>query len=250
MIRMFDRTRRARLVLILLVITSLVVISIGFRSGDDGPFDKLGRVALTVLGPVQKGLLTIFRPVGHFFAGFTQVPSLKDQIADLEQDNAALSAQLNQLPDVERENETLRRLLVLRDRYDLRTLTAAVIGIGPSNFGRTVFIDKGSSSGVRKNMPVLGEGGLAGRVSKVASGEATVLLLVDRGSAVAARVSSTGEQGVVEGQGSSTLTLRLLDPDAKVAVGDRSSPAGTTRGCSRRGSRSGRSRQHLPPART
>src|SRR5438309_788764 len=136
MIRM-DRSRRARWVLVLLLVTSLAIVSIGFRAKGESPFDKLGRVALTVLGPVQKGLVVVFRPVGHFFAGFTQVPSLRAKVHTLERQIAALRLQEQQIIDIQRENESLRRLVGMRDKYHLETLAAQVTGVAPTNFGRT-----------------------------------------------------------------------------------------------------------------
>ena len=230
MMRMFDRERRARLLVILLVLASLVVISVTFRAKDGhSPLDSVGRVALTVLGPVQRGMVTIFRPVGDFFAGFTQVPSLRSRIATLERDNAELRLQQEQVQDTFRENANLRRLLALRNRYDFATVSARVIGVGPTNFGRSVYIDKGSADGIRKDMPVIGENGLVGRIVRVARSESIVRMVVDRDSAVAARLASSGEQGIVEGTGSG-LHLTLLDPAAKVATGERVLTSGYSRG--------------------
>src|SRR6266568_233040 len=132
MIRMFDRTRRLRLLLIVLVIASITIITIDFRSKGNGPFDRIGHVALTVLAPIQHGLVTIFRPVGNFFAGFTEVPSLRARVSTLERQNAKLRGDESTLTDLERENENLRKAVGLRDRYNLDTLGAQVIGVSPS----------------------------------------------------------------------------------------------------------------------
>jgi rod shape-determining protein MreC len=218
---MFDRARRLRLLLTVLVLASVTIVTIDFRTRGDGPLDAVGRVALTVLGPVQEGLAAITRPIGDFFAGFTKVPSLRARVRALEGQNAMLTAEREQIQDITRENASLRRLLVLRDRRDLRTMTAQVIGVSPSNFERTVFIDRGSEDGVRADMPVIAGEGLVGRVFSVGPSTATVLLSIDRSSAVAGRIASSGETGVLEGSGSQTLRFELLDPEAKVVVGDR-----------------------------
>lgn len=220
MIRMFDRTRRLRLLLALLITASIVIITVDYRAGGGGPLASLGRGAMTVLGPIQEGLARIGRPIGHFFAGFTEVPSLRARIGTLERENAALRARQEQVADVFRENATLRSLLGLRDRLDLRTMPAQVIGVGPSNFDRTLFIDRGSRDGVRRGMPVIGGAGLVGRVINAGTGSSEVLLIVDRSCAVAGRLASGGETGVVEGTGGSALRFEILNPEAKVAVGE------------------------------
>lgn len=230
MIRMFDRARRARVLLVVLVMASITIVTIDFRSEGDGPLDAVGRGAMTVLGPVQRGLVVVFRPVGNFIAGFTKVGSMRERIKELESANAALIAEREQVADITRENASLRKLLALRERLGLRTKAAQVIGVGPSNFERTVFIDRGADDGVRKDMPVLAGEGLAGRVVDVGPTSAQVLLIVDRASAVASRVDRTGETGVLLGKGSNTLDLELLDPNAKVRPGDRILTSGYDKG--------------------
>jgi len=227
---MFDRSRRLRVLLIVLVIASLTIITIDYRSKGNGPFEKIGHVALTILSPIQHGLVTIFRPIGNFFAGFTEVPSLRAHVSQLQRQNALLRSGQNTVADLQRENESLRRLLELRDRYNLDTLTAQVIGVSPSNFERTVFIDRGSRSGVKKDMPVVSGDGLIGRVIRVGPSTSEILLLIDRTSSVASRIAPSGETGLLEGDGSDVPHLELFNPDAAVAVGDRVVTSGYDQG--------------------
>jgi rod shape-determining protein MreC len=230
MIRMFDRSRRLRVLLIALIVASLAIITIDYRSKGNGPFEKVGHVALTILSPIQHGLITIFRPIGNFFAGFTEVPSLRARISQLQQQNALLRSGQNSIADLQRENESLRRLLELRERYNLDTLTAQVIGVSPSNFERTVFVDRGSRSGVKKDMPVVSGDGLIGRVIRVGPSTSEILLLIDRTSSVASRIAPSGETGLLEGDGSDVPHLELFNPDAAVGVGDRVVTSGYDRG--------------------
>jgi rod shape-determining protein MreC len=231
MIGMFDRTRRLRLLLIVLTVVSLTIVTLDVRSHGNGPLERVGHVALTVIGPVQRGLRTIFSPLGNFFAGFTKVPSLRAEVGALQRENAQLRAQQEQIADIVRENDSLRAQLGLQRRFgNLKTLTAQVIGVGPSNFQRIVFVDRGSRQGVRKNDPVISGEGLTGRVLAVGRSTATVLLVVDRSSSVAARLGTTGETGLVTGLGSNTLDLELFDPKASVAVGDKVLTSGYDKG--------------------
>jgi len=230
MIRMFDRSRRLRLLLVVLVMTSLTVIALDLRSNGDGPLEEIGHVAMSVLGPLQRGLVKIFRPVGNFFAGFTEVPTLRSRVSTLQRQVAELRAGQNTVAEIERENESLRKLLGIRDRYKLDTVAAQVIGVSPSNFERTVFIDRGSRAGVKKDMPVIAGDGLVGRVIRVGPSTSEILLLIDRTSAVASRVVPSGETGLLEGDGSENTKLELFNPDAKLGVGDRVVTSGYDRG--------------------
>jgi len=220
MMRIFDRTRRARLLVVLLLTAALVLVTIDFRSKGDGPLDAIGRGIMTVVGPLQDGVSRLVRPIGDFFSGFTQVGTLKEQIRTLQEQNAQLQQRERQVTDIARENEQLRKLLGLSDRLNLKTVTARVTGVGPSNFEHTVFIDRGTANGVRKDMPVVAGAGLVGRVVQVSQRTARVLLLVDPSSAVASRIASNGETGVAEGTGGDELRFDLFDAEAVVTVGD------------------------------
>ena len=230
MIRMFDRSKRVRWLLVILIVASLAIVTIDYRSKGNGPFERIGHVALTILSPIQHGLVTIFRPVGNFFAGFTEVPGLRARVSTLQRQVAELRAGENTVAEIERENESLRKLLGIRDRYNLNTLAAQVIGVSPSNFERTVFIDRGSRAGVKKDMPVIAGDGLVGRVIRVGPSTSEILLLIDRTSAVASRVVPSGETGLLEGDGSENTKLELFNPDAKLGVGDRVVTSGYDRG--------------------
>ncbi|TMK54226.1 MAG: rod shape-determining protein MreC [Actinobacteria bacterium] len=230
MIRMFDRSKRVRWLLVILIVASLAIITIDYRDKGNGPFERIGHVALTILSPIQHGLVTIFRPVGNFFAGFTEVPTLRSRVSTLQRQVAELRAGQNTVAEIERENESLRKLLGIRDRYNLNTVAAQVIGVSPSNFERTVFIDRGSRAGVKKDMPVIAGDGLVGRVIRVGPSTSEILLLIDRTSAVASRVVPSGETGLLEGDGSEDTKLELFNPDAKLGVGDRVVTSGYDRG--------------------
>ncbi len=91
-----------------------------------------------------------------------------------------------------------------------------MVGLGPSqSFSRTVTIDAGSSSGIAPDMTVLNNDGLVGRVLRVTSTTATVLLIVDADSVVGGRVGQSMEIGFLHGRGvlgnDGRLDLELVD---------------------------------------
>jgi len=220
MMRIFDRTRRTRLLLAVLLSASIALVTIDFRTHGNGPLEAVGRALMTVIGPVQQAVTRTLRPVGNFFAGFSQVPSLKAEIAKLQQDNAALQQRELQVADIERENEELRGLLGISRRFDLQTVAVRVTGVGPSNFENTVFVDRGSTDGVRRDMPVIGGAGLVGRVVSTSPHTARVLLMIDPSSAVAAKLAENGQTGIVSGEGGEQVRFDLFGADAAVTLGD------------------------------
>ncbi len=221
---MYER-RRARVLLSVLTIVVLGLVTVDARAGQESPLQRFREGANTVFGPLQEGLTAVLSPV-------TAMTGEVSELLDLRGENERLRAELEQqrerrraVDDVMRENESLRRLLEVREDLtgsgeDFETLTAQVISLAPSNFEWTVSLDVGERHGVRRDMAVISGDGIVGRVVQVGPRVSRVLLAVDRSFSAAVRLDRTGEHGFVEGGGTHPLRLQLLDPEADVRVGD------------------------------
>jgi rod shape-determining protein MreC len=89
-----------------------------------------------------------------------------------------------------------------------------------SNFDWTIEIDKGSSNGIKRDMPVMSWQGLVGRVIHVTPFGSQVLLLTHPDSDVATRLVESQETGLLQGQGRSDLVMSSIDQTAEVGVGE------------------------------
>lgn len=207
------------MLLAVLLLASLVLVTIDYRSEGDGPLTKLGNGVSAILGPLQDAIAKITRPIGNFFSGFGQVGSLKTRIRELESELATLQQDQGRVLSTLTENEQLRSLLAMRDRLRLDTKAADVIGRDPSNFQEALVINIGTREGIRKDMAVIAGEGLVGKVVQVTVTTATVQLIGDRASSVAVRLSESAEVGRLEGTGRPELRLRLLNPNAIVTAG-------------------------------
>ena len=216
MLRLSERTRKVRVLLIVLLLASIALVTIDVRSHGNGPLSKIGNAVASVLGPLQDGIAQLTRPIGNFFAGFTEVGSLKSQIRHLKEQMALMQQDQGRIATILADNIGLRRTLGLKQQIGFKTETAEVIGRGPSNFEQALIIDAGTSRGVRRGMAVISADGLVGRITDASSQTSTVLLVVDSRSSVAARLATNHEVGTVDGKGSKELEFRLLDPNAPV----------------------------------
>jgi rod shape-determining protein MreC len=215
--------RRARLLLILLIVGSLVLVTIDFRSGEeagDGPLDRMRGVITTVFRPVQDGLATLVRPLGNATSSVTDLFAVRSENQRLRDRLDQLEERHQSATDLERENAELRDLLGLRDRSGLDTVAARTVALAPSNFEWTITIDVGRNAGVERNMPVISGDGLVGRVIQVEGNAARVLLAIDPNFHAAARVADSGEIGSVVGRGADPMLFTPLDPEAEMEVGD------------------------------
>jgi rod shape-determining protein MreC len=217
---LYGRARNTRLLVVSLVMASLATITIDYRGGQSGPFEVAGRGALSVVGALQSGVSTVLHPVGAFFGGIAHIGSLQAENDRLKAVVQALRRQSSESVSLDRENKELKSLLKLRQALGLSGVTAEVIADSPSNFEWSVTLDRGSNAGVRVDSPVVSGQGLIGHVVQVAPGWSKVQLIIDPLSAVAGRLASSGETGLVVGERNRDLKMELVNPDAKVVAGE------------------------------
>jgi rod shape-determining protein MreC len=217
---LYERPQRARVLFAVLLLAAVTVISLDFREQSGGPVDRLQRTAISIFGPLQQGVSAVLRPIGGLFSGIWD-------LRDIRRDNRKLTGEVERLRLQERtyadllsENRGLRKALGMAQRCGCRTVGAKVVGRSGSNFQRSVTIDAGARQGVTVDMAVINGAGLVGRVVQVGDGYANVLLLVDPSSGVAATLGNSRAPGLLKGRGDRQLELELLQPDAKVQLGE------------------------------
>lgn len=218
-------TRRARVLLGLLLVTSLLLIVVDRRGGDDSPLSGLRSVAAAVFGPVEQVASAIARPVSGAVDGVGRLGDGRARADRLARENDRLRNQLRTSELARNRAAELDKLLRLSGAGRYRVVPAQVIAIGPAqSFSWTVTIDAGRRDGVRPDMTVLDGDGLVGRVKTAGPTTATVLLAIDPDSSIGVRLEGSMEVGFTTGQGSAddgALDLRLLDGQSTVAPGDR-----------------------------
>ena len=214
------RTRSTRGMVILLVVASLVTITVDYREGSGGPLSKLSDAVQSVIVPMQDAVSKVTHPIGAFFSALAHLGSNAARIKRDEQRIQTLVRERAQYRTALIELQKLQDLLGVKKSFAFETTGADVIASGVSNFEWTVTIDKGSSDGIRKDMPVLSAQGLVGKVVQVTPLGSKVLLIVDPGSSVASRLSVSQETGLVQGQGRSDLKMSLVDQSTPVAMGE------------------------------
>lgn len=227
---MYRKTTKQRVALAALLAAAATVITLDFRENPDGPIRKVQEVAVSVVAPLQDGLARIFEPVGDFLTGIGELGRARRDNAELKRRIEALEAQQGRLPEILRENESLRGLVGAEDWAQGESVAARVIGVPPSNLEWAAFIDRGSADGIKQDMAVVSAKGLVGRVALVAENYSKVLLIIDIEHGVGARLTSSGETGVVTGRGDADLRLSLIEADVPVEEGETVVTSGYDRG--------------------
>jgi rod shape-determining protein MreC len=210
---------RARLLLVILIVTSLFLITLDLRGVK--VIDGFKQGTQTVLSPFQRAGAVVLNPVKNFFSDVTNLGRTGNQIEKLEAENAELKIQLLNRKNADGQLEQLENILDLAGTAGFKIVNSRVISQGSSqSFSQTITIDSGSNAGIKKNMTVLSQFGLAGVVKDVYPNSALIQLASDPGFKVGARVAGTQQIGILTGSGNRSASLQLLDNSTTVKVGD------------------------------
>jgi rod shape-determining protein MreC len=204
---------RRRIAVGCLVLLSLVLITLSFRSGDDGPLSGVQSAGSTVLRPFAVGFERVAQPFRDVYGW---ADSLLEARSEAEKLRAEVREQRQRAIQSEfalQENDSLRRLLDYVDspRFpaDFDPVAAEVIGRPTGAFSQAIVIAAGSNNGVRLNDPVVTADGLVGLVTRITPRTARVQLLTDQEAAASALDVRTRAPGIVRHARGTRETLVL-----------------------------------------
>lgn len=200
------------------------LVAISFNRVPDNPdlwvFQKLF-ISLTTPG---QSILT--GAVNWVKGGINHYISLKDARGD----NELLREQLNDrrieilsLKEKLIELELGKDLSEWKSAYSYDGVEARVVGRDVNEMFGTIVIDKGSTSGISRNQPVIAGGGLVGRVIFTAPFASRVLLITDeRHASGAVLVQTEGGRllGLLKGTDNFLCNMQFIDPPGKVLNGE------------------------------
>jgi rod shape-determining protein MreC len=215
-----QRSRSARLLVVSLVAASLAIITVDYRAGEEGPLAAAGRATSSALAPMQRAVSNVVQPVSNFFSSLAKLPSLSRHNGELQRQVDDLKTAQQENQELSRRIESLEQLLGLQS-VTSHTIAARVIGSGVSNFEWSITIDRGSENGIQVDMPVVTGASdgprLVGRVIRVTPISSVVQLIIDRDFAVAGKLSTSQEAGLVMGRGENDLRMGHLRPGIQVS---------------------------------
>ena len=210
---------RGRLLIIVLLVTSLFLITLDLRGVQ--VIDGLRTGTQTALTPVQKAGSWVVSPFRNFLSDVTHLGRTRNQIEKLRDENDKLRLTLQNRKTADAQLKQLKGVLNLAGTAGYDVVNAKVISQGSTtSFTQTITIDAGTSSGVRANMTVLSGYGLVGVVKFANRDSALVQLASDPAFKIGARIAGTQQIGILSGQGTRKGILQLLDNTTQVRKGD------------------------------
>jgi rod shape-determining protein MreC len=198
----YDKSvRRRRAVLILLVVCSLILLTAYFGESQSSPLHSVQRGFLQVVSPIQDGASRALKPVRDLFGWFGDTLDAKKERDELRKELEASRKEAIANEAAAREAVQLRKLVGLDQEIgtdQMDPVAARVITRSPTLWYSTVSINKGTSSGVRIDQPVINGDGLVGTITSATSNAAIVTLITDHTSGVSAVINESGVAGVVQ----------------------------------------------------
>jgi len=220
-----------RAIVVGLVIVALTLITISFRSPTAGALHDVQGAGSTALRPFQIAATRIAQPFRDAYDYVHDLANAKAQNEKLKKINEALREKDLQRAALAAKEPVLARLLHFEQGPTFpagyRHVNTAVISPTGGPFAHTLTIDAGSSSGVRKESPVVSGDGLVGLVTNVFPDTAVVTLLTDPNTFVAARDVDTQVRGMLHTGPGGTLILDQVLKQFEVKNGDELVTAGT-----------------------
>jgi rod shape-determining protein MreC len=210
----------------LVIITAVVILAASFLLFTDvGPvaktYSKAKLYFAGTVGPTLKAVGAPFRFAHGIFEEYMNLVDVKRKNSELQTKLEALQLQSQKLPEMEKENERLRRVLRFMEERPATLTAARVIGEDVTNWFKCIIIDKGLGSGISEKMPVITAEGVVGQAVEVNRWHTKVMILTDTNSAIDVYVSGKQARGVLAGTGRTTLKMKYVLKNDDVGPGDR-----------------------------
>ncbi len=208
-----------------LLVANLVIMAVDARDAD-GQHKVLRIWTQTFASPLQSASSKASGATTGFFQQIWNFRSTAQENEQLKERLTQVETELNNARQATIENERLKGLLGLSEQTDIKSVPARVIARDPSVWFNTITINRGSSSGIQMNMPVVTPGGIVGRVITVSPFASQVMLLTDEkagAGAVVGQLGQSGALGSVRGRadlGVALIEMRYVSGTEKVEVGD------------------------------
>jgi len=223
-------TTKVKTAMIIAVLLAAGLAVLGSLTGKTLP----EMVVQGVLTPLRTGASTLTAQAERFYdyifryeALLAENTALKEQIAQMEDDNRASSA-------IARENDRLRALLELKaSREDFQLVDGYIITWSSQDWASSFTINRGSSAGIAEGMCAITAGGeVVGLVTDVGVNYAVVKTVLDSSLQISATIAASGHNGMVQGGYSfdspNLLRMDYLPSSAVIRNHDQVVTAGST----------------------
>ena len=208
--------KRTVLLLLALLITALLLLP----ESRQEPVLALGRHMAAAVSIPLRALEWANQGIDGMWTRYGTLQHVREENFTLRQEIARLRQENTRMRETAAASTRLRDLLALKEQLPYPAVSAQVVGRDPSNWSRSLVINKGAGDGLAVDMGVVTPAGIIGRIVKAYDRFAIVLLLIDPNNAVTGLVQRTRDEGIVEGTEKGLTRIKYLPLLSTVKVGD------------------------------
>ena len=211
--------------LLALIITSVILLSL---ETIDSKF--LNFVRSTIKDVIYRTSFITSIPGNTIGPALNTIQShlkIYEQYELIELELQKLKNQQNQIAYLKIENDKLKKVIDDVDIYNYETVISKVLVDKESPFLKSVILNKGFNSGLKKGMPVLKGPYFVGRITEVNYLSSRVLLISDLNSKIPVLIEPMGYQAIMSGTGDKPALLEFLPKNHQLEVGSLVYTSGT-----------------------
>lgn len=217
---MFNYLKQYRFYITLFLFILIPVIAIDTSTRSPRDYRFYDRVIVGVTSPIETVISWSLEQISSAFENYVYLWHTRQENRALLEENRKLLNSIANLRETEQENIRLKKLLHFEEQFNLQAVVAKVIAKDVSTEFRSIRINRGESSGIKKNMAVLTNEGVVGRVLRTTHNTSDVVTIVDLLSAVDSVVERSRARGMVEGLTDDVCQLKYTVRTDDIQPGD------------------------------
>ena len=175
------------------------VIAIDTSTRSPRDYRAYDRMIIALTAPIQAGINWLLEQTTATFENYIYLWHTHKDNLSLQEENRKLLNTIANLRETQQENLRLRKLLNFDDKFKLQSTVARVIAKDVTNEFRSVRINRGEKSGIKRNMAVVTEEGIVGRILRTTENTADVVTILDPMSEVDVIDERSRARGIIEG---------------------------------------------------
>ena len=211
---------RYRIIIVLLIVifAQLILLAWQVKSDSDVPMVRVW--AVTAVAPVASTIEGFRNGTTGFFTNYFELRNAREQSRQLRTDVERLRVENQLLRNELGSAQRAESLAGFQARNPSKMIGARVIGATPGLGTRSVLIDRGTQSGVRRGMAVVTPDGIVGSVIAVFPFASQVRSVTDPGFAAGVESQKNHVHGVLKGLGTSSARVDFVPTGQKVEQGE------------------------------
>lgn len=210
---------------------TIIVLSVAFlgliiKSSQNIEKDSITSGIGSVINPLQKSIYSItdgIKGALDFFLNFSEV---KEENISLTKENIELKNKLLEYETLKKENDRLKEVLNYKEsKSDYNYIGCEIIGYSGESFLKGYIINRGENDGLQKDMVVISNKGLVGKITSTGSNWAIVESILSENIAVSVMVNSNREnigilKGYVNGTNKAITEIENIPMNSNIKEGD------------------------------